>query len=178
MLKKFGKEIADVLRKAVFETGDWNLMDKGELTEEELWEDKLNKYPEHRDYILHMKEKVIDILIPINENISLIPKLKEKGYKLYVLSNFSKVTFEKVYKKNEFFKYFDGMVISSHVKEVKPEEKIYKILIERYKLEPAKSLYIDDKLENVEMGKKLGFKTIHLEQPEILKEKLKEYIEL
>lgn len=178
MLKHFPKDVAEFLEKNVFETDDWKLMDKGELTEEDLWEDKLKKFPEYKEYILHMKEKVLELLSPIKENVSLIPLLKERGYKLYILSNFSKETFEKVQKKYEFFKFFDGMVISSHVKEIKPNEKIYQILIEKYNIKPEESLYIDDKIENIETGKKLGFKTIHLDDPNKLEERLKEYINI
>ncbi|SHH29032.1 HAD family hydrolase [Thermosipho atlanticus] len=176
MIEKFKTEVADFLKKAVFDTDDWDLMDKGELTEEELWEKKLIKYPEYREYILHMKEKVVELLTPIEKNVKLIPVLKHKGFKLYILSNFSKVTFDKVYKKYDFFKYFDGMIISSHVGEIKPDEKIYKILIEKYNINPEISLYIDDKIENILTGQKVGFKTIHLEKPELLKAKLRAYI--
>jgi len=178
MIKHFEKEVAEFLKKHVFETEDWQMMDKGEITEEELWQDKLGKYPDYKDYILHMKNKVLDLLVPIEQNVSLIPLLKEKGYKLFVLSNFSKNTFQKVFEKYDFFKYFDGMVISSHVREIKPYEKIYQILIKKYKVKPGESLYIDDKIENIETGKKLGFKTIHLEMPLKLEEKLKKYIEV
>ncbi|MBO8140460.1 MAG: HAD family phosphatase [Thermosipho sp. (in: Bacteria)] len=178
MIKHFEKEVAEFLKKHVFETEDWQMMDKGEITEEELWQDKLDKYPDYKDYILHMKNKVLDLLVPIEQNVSLIPLLKEKGYKLFVLSNFSKNTFQKVFEKYDFFKYFDGMVISSHVREIKPYEKIYQILIKKYKVKPGESLYIDDKIENIETGKKLGFKTIHLEMPLKLEEKLKKYIEV
>ncbi|MDN5324432.1 MAG: putative hydrolase of the superfamily [Thermosipho sp. (in: thermotogales)] len=178
MKKRFKKEVADFLRSYVFETDDWDLMDKGELTEDKLWEMKLKNYPEYREYILHMKEKVVELLSPIEENIKIVYKLKDMGYKLYILSNFSAKTFEKVYKKYEFFKYFDGMVISSHVKEVKPNVKIYKILVQKYNINPANSLYIDDKVENIETGKKLGFKTIHLEKPNMLKEMINKYIKI
>jgi putative hydrolase of the HAD superfamily len=178
MIKHFEKEVAEFLKKHVFETEDWQIMDKGEISEEELWQDKLDKFPDYKDYILHMKGKVLELLTPIQQNVSLIPLLKEKGFKLFVLSNFSKNSFQKVFEKYDFFKYFDGMIISSHVKEIKPYERIYQILIEKYKINPEESLYIDDKMENIETGKKLGFKTIHLDKPEELKEKLKEYIEL
>ncbi|WP_126993789.1 HAD family hydrolase [Thermosipho globiformans] len=178
MKKVFDEKTTSFLLEKVFNTNDWNLMDKGVIDEKTLWENKLNQYPEYKKEIEHMKNKVLDLLTPIEENTNLLYTLKEKGYNLYILSNFSKIAFQKVYEKYDFFKLFDGMVISSHVKSIKPEDEIYKILIEKYKITPIESLYIDDKIENIRAGEKFGFKTIHLERPEELKNKLSKILKI
>ncbi|ACJ75610.1 HAD superfamily hydrolase [Thermosipho africanus TCF52B] len=178
MKKVFDEKTISFLLEKTFNTNDWNLMDKGVIDEQTLWENKLNQYPEYKKEIEHMKNKVLDLLTPIEENAKLLYILKEKGYNLYILSNFSKIAFQKVYEKYDFFKLFDGMIISSHVKSIKPEDEIYKILIEKYKINPAESLYIDDKIENIKAGEKFGFKTIHLEKPEDLKDKLSKILKI
>lgn len=178
MKKVFDEKTISFLLEKIFNTNDWNLMDKGVIDEQTLWENKLNQYPEYKKEIEHMKNKVLDLLTPIEENTKLLYILKEKGYNLYILSNFSKIAFQKVYEKYDFFKLFDGMIISSHVKSIKPEDEIYKILIEKYKINPAESLYIDDKIENIKAGEKFGFKTIHLEKPEDLKDKLSKILKI
>lgn len=178
MKKVFDENTTSFLLEKIFNTNDWNLMDKGVIDEQTLWENKLNQYPEYKKEIEHMKNKVLDLLTPIEENAKLLYILKEKGYNLYILSNFSKIAFQKVYEKYDFFKLFDGMIISSHVKSIKPEDEIYKILIEKYKINPAESLYIDDKIENIKAGEKFGFKTIHLEKPEDLKDKLSKILKI
>lgn len=178
MKKVFDENTTSFLLEKIFNTNDWNLMDKGVIDEKTLWENKLNQYPEYKKEIEHMKNKVLDLLTPIEENAKLLYILKEKGYNLYILSNFSKIAFQKVYEKYDFFKLFDGMIISSHVKSIKPEDEIYKILIEKYKINPAESLYIDDKIENIKTGEKFGFKTIHLEKPEDLKDKLSKILKI
>lgn len=178
MKKVFDEKTTSFLLEKIFNTNDWNLMDKGVIDEKTLWENKLNQYPEYKKEIEHMKNKVLDLLTPIEENTKLLYILKEKGYNLYILSNFSKIAFQKVYEKYDFFKLFDGMIISSHVKSIKPEDEIYKILIEKYKINPAESLYIDDKIENIKAGEIFGFKTIHLEKPEDLKDKLSKILKI
>lgn len=178
MKKVFDENTTSFLLEKIFNTNDWNLMDKGVIDEKTLWENKLNQYPEYKKEIEHMKNKVLDLLTPIEENTKLLYILKEKGYNLYILSNFSKIAFQKVYEKYDFFKLFDGMIISSHVKSIKPEDEIYKILIEKYKINPAESLYIDDKIENIKAGEIFGFKTIHLEKPEDLKDKLSKILKI
>ncbi|MCS7174187.1 HAD family hydrolase [Pseudothermotoga sp.] len=176
MLKVFPKSVADEINEKIFESKDWWLMDKGIFSEEQLWEKKLKELPHLSEYIVHMKEKVPQLLIPIEENVKILPKLKQKGFKLYVLSNFSEKNFELVYSKYDFFKFFDGMVISSHVKLAKPEKEIYLELIKRYNLVPKDSLFIDDKLENIQTARMLGFECIHLTDHRNLTEKLKDLL--
>ncbi|ONN27186.1 haloacid dehalogenase [Thermosipho affectus] len=178
--KKYMEKVFDVqttkfLLENVFNTEDWNLMDKGIIDENALWEKKLKMFPKYKNEILHMKNKVFELLTPITENVEILYKLKE-NYRLYILSNFSQNAFKYIYEKYDFFKLFDGLVISSHVKSIKPEEKIYQILIKTYNLNPSKCLYIDDKLENINTGKRLGFKVIHLKEPKLLKSEIKKYL--
>ena len=173
MENKFGKDIAIKLNQTIFNAPEWNLMDKGLLLEKELWNLQLNKFPKLRFYIEHLKSKILEFLTPIEYNTKLIPKLKEKGYKLFVLSNFSKNSFEAIYNKYDFFKYFDGLVISSYHKTIKPEKKIYQILVEKYNVTPSCSLFVDDKIENINTARELGFWVVHLENPIELEKHLK-----
>ncbi|MFN6991560.1 MAG: HAD family hydrolase [Fervidobacterium sp.] len=174
----FGEDIATFFWKHIFNSEEWNLMDKGKLTEEQLWNLFSQRYSNYIYYINHMKEKVPELLIPIQDNIKLLPALKKLGYKLYVLSNFSSMNFDYVYKKFEFFNLFDGMIISSHVHSVKPELRIYECLIEKFNLNPLESLFIDDKIENIQGAQRLQFKVIHLTNPKELKSKLEEYLQI
>ena len=172
MVQVFGEEIASALHESIFSVKETALLDRGEMSEDEIWQIRLKRYPEYAPYIEHMKDKILDLLTPIEENVNLIPELKRKGYKLYVLSNFSKQAFDAIYSKYGFFTYFDGLVISSHHHTVKPEKKIYEVLIQEHGVAPETSVFIDDREENIATAKKLGFHVIHLEQPSLLKQKL------
>ncbi|MCX7653365.1 MAG: HAD family phosphatase [Fervidobacterium sp.] len=172
MVKEFGSEVAIFLWKNVFDTVEWNLMDKGEITEEQLWNMFKEKFPEYKEYIEKMSLKVPELLTPISENVELLMPLKRMGYQLYVLSNFSRGNFNYVYKKFEFFKIFDGMIISGFVKQIKPEVEIYQTLIFNFNLNPFESLFIDDKEENIKTAKFFGFNVIHLPDHSLLKERL------
>ncbi len=178
MLKEFGKDVADFLNQKIFEDVDWSLMDQGIYTEKELWEKKKAELPNYTEYICILEDVVPKLLVPVEENVRLVGKLKELGFKLYILSNFSLHNFEYVYKKYDFFKLFDGMVISSHVKAVKPHEEIYRILIDKYSLKPSECLYIDDRKQNAETGLKLGFNVIHLDKPQNLKQALEKVLKI
>ena len=84
--------------------------------------------------------------------------LKESGYKLYYLSNWGKSSFELSKKKGIFdiIKYFNGGIISYEVGLQKPDKSIYQLLLDKYKIDPKKTIFYDDKKENVESAKKVG----------------------
>ncbi|ODN29927.1 HAD family hydrolase [Fervidobacterium thailandense] len=173
--KKYGKDIAEIISMRVLNSREWLEMDRGLISEDELWDMKLRELNGLKDVLLDLKEKTLELLQPIEENVSLLPLLKRMGYRLFVLSNFSRSMFRKIRERYKFFELFDGLVISSDHFTVKPEKKIYKILIETFDVTPSVSLFIDDKLENVQAALELGFHVIHLEKPEVLREKLLEY---
>ncbi|HOJ88479.1 MAG TPA: HAD family phosphatase [Pseudothermotoga sp.] len=176
MKRLFGEQIAEFLQKNIFETKEWDLTDKGEIEEENLWAMMIQRYPEYEEHILHMKQTITELLNPIEENVALLPSLKKRGYRLFVLSNFGRRTFEYIHRKYEFFKYFDGMVISSHVNQIKPAEDIFRTLINRYSVVPERAVFIDDKYENIQTAKRLSFNTIHLTDHKQLRNELSQVL--
>ena len=88
----------------------------------------------------------------LEDNVAIVRELKEKGYSLYLLSNFHKEAIKTMFERYDFFKLFDGGVISANEHLVKPDQKIYKLLLERYHLQPEESVFIDDMLANIKMA--------------------------
>lgn len=106
-------------------------------------------------------EELHDVAQPISQVVRMIKQLKQKGYKLYALSNIAQEPFE-IMKKNhaELVELFDGIVISAQVKSIKPDAKMYNHLLDQYKLEPGNCIFIDNDKENVAAAKKLGMNAI------------------
>lgn len=94
---------------------------------------------------------------------ALIHDLKAAGYKLYVLSNMSR-EFIDYLRQQPVYKYFDGEVISCEEGVVKPMPQIYNILIQRYELDVDHTMFIDDRIENVEVAKTLGITPFHFDR--------------
>ena len=86
--------------------------------------------------------------------------LKEKGYHLYVLSNYGSYMLNKNREQMSFLKYMDGVVFSCEVKQVKPEQEIYKTILKKYNLKPEKTVFIDDRKDNCEGAEKAGIRAI------------------
>ena len=173
-LEKNNYEKKEKIMKYIFGHEDWLKLDRGTLTEKELAKklDENGKFT--YDEVMDIMKIRKDIMVPFDFNKGIPKELKEKGYNLYILSNIPKVPFEEIRERDEFFKYFDGAVVSAYVKHLKPEKAIYKELLRNYSLNPEETLFIDDKLDNIKSAKELGISGIHLKTPESLKEKLKE----
>lgn len=101
--------------------------------------------------------------------VEIMKRLKQKGYPLYGLSNWSTETFPYARAKYDFFDLLDDMVISGHVGHVKPEPEIYHILLEKIGRPAGECLFIDDSLPNIQQANTIGFATLHFRSSEQLK---------
>ena len=123
-------------------------------------------YKNHRKMIRGVFEESIDIL----------KKLKDKNYDCYVLSNWSAETFEGMTDDYPFLKLFDGLLISGEDKLIKPDHAIYQLARDRFNLNPEETVFIDDKLENIQAAQEMNFKTIHLTNPNIIETEIKKFL--
>ena len=142
----------------IFHAPEWTLMDLGDITNDEAIEiiNKRNefKYEKLTQEFLHEWHKKQ----PINRDIVEIAKiLKNNGYNLFVLSNMANQTYE-YFKNDEFFSLCTGIVISAHEHVKKPDEKVYRLLLNRYNLNAEECLFIDDddSGKNYETANKIG----------------------
>jgi 2-haloacid dehalogenase len=109
---------------------------------------------------------------PFHGTIDVLKQLKENGVPLYGLSNWSVEKFSLVRPKHEFFNWFKDIVISGEEKIAKPDPRIFEILITRNHLVPGECIYIDDSNANIQVGNKVGLKTIHFKSSQQLREEL------
>lgn len=94
---------------------------------------------------------------------SLIHDLKAAGYRLYVLSNMSREYIDFL-RQTDVYRYFDGDVVSCEEHVVKPMSRIYDILLDRFALEPAETLFIDDRKENTIAAEAKGIVPFHFDK--------------
>lgn len=161
------------LYEEIFLSEEWPMLDRGTISEEEAINKICTRYNENSQLIRAAMDNWYEMLNPIEKNVAVLKKLKDKGYNLYYLSNFHMLAFENVTKRHDFFKFFDGGVVSYEEKLLKPEEDIYNKLVERYTLKPNESVFVDDTLKNIEKAKKMGFGVIHFKDASDLEALLK-----
>ena len=111
---------------------------------------------EHMLYAISLQEEV-------EPTVRLIKELKERGYKLYVLSNMSKEYIEFL-RKLPVFDYFDYEVVSCEVHLGKPDKKVYQYLLDHCNLNPAETIFIDDRYDNVEVAEEVGITPFHFDR--------------
>src|SRR5258706_1925585 len=129
-----------------------------------------NEYPQYTDLIKAYHDHWKDSIGNVHwETVEIMKQLKNAGYSLYGLSNWSAETFPYAREKYDFFDLLDDMVISGAVGFVKPEPEIYNILLEKTGQPAQACLFIDDALPNIEQAKKMGFNVIHYRSAEQLR---------
>lgn len=139
----------------------WHEMDRGTLEGEDVIKVFQEANPEYQKEVAEFFGNVNALVEPFDYAVSFIKELKEKGYKVYLLSNYPSFAFSMHAKeKFTFLPYVDGKVISGFIKMVKPERDIYEYLLSQYDLLAEECVFLDDRQENVEGAKEVGMKGI------------------
>ena len=145
------EEDRKILMREVFYSVEWAMMDRGTLDEKDAYEIVIKNIPER----LHSKaydclsnwDKVVK---PIEGMYDYVKELKDRGYKIYLLSNASHRCLDEYFDTFEVSKYFDGRVVSAFFNRVKPEKDIYEHLLNKYNLKREECVFIDDAIQNVD----------------------------
>ena len=171
----YDEETAGLILSTVFRSQAWFSLDNGDITEEEAIDIIASKSSLKRDQIKSLFNLCTQIIFPLHNNTKLLPELRKQGFKLYYLSNYPLDFFNETKKRYDFFKYFEGGIISAEVNKSKPDPDIYRIFLERFSLDPFTCLYIDDIDSNVKSAELFGMKVIHLSETDSLQIKLLGY---
>ena len=160
--REIGLSEEDVERigQGMFHDEIWSKWDAGLYTLDEVRRHYISKYPEDEEAINGFMSRIGDIRVDRPAVWERIPLLKQKGYKMYLLSNYSVELFEAHTEGLEFFKYMDGGIVSYAVHYIKPQPEIYDCLLDKYKLDPAECIFFDDREENTEAAEKKGIKSV------------------
>ncbi len=128
--------------------GLWGEWDLGTYSVDELDARYREEYPEDADIIsffLHHGEYMHK---PRPAVWKMVHEVKQAGYKIYLLSNYSEELFNKHTQYADFLRDIDGKIVSYEHGVKKPDPRIYQILFETYHLDPAECIFFDDRREN------------------------------
>jgi len=154
-------------------TYEWNMQQDGGKLFSVATRELQEKFPEYSDKIALYYGRWEEMLGgEIKGTVEIFRRLKSAGMPLYALTNWSHEAFPVAYSRYGFMKEFDGLVVSGYEKLLKPGHAIYRVLMKRYNIDPAKSVYIDDNKPNADAAAELGFNAIHFRSPEQLRMEL------
>lgn len=154
---------------------EWNLQqDRGRPFEAGVAE-LSSRFPQYAGLIRAYKDSWEDSLAgAIPGSVRILQQLREVGYSVYGLSNWSAETFPIARAKFDFLALFDNIVISGSVGMAKPEPGIFKLLLQKIGRTPGECLFIDDGRPNVDAARRLGLTGIYFTGPEQLGRELSE----
>ena len=168
ILKAVAKTQKDylILDKAIFQSGLWERLDLGTLTREELvlkvismigsiYQEKVQEVVWNWPFYIEIYTEVFHLLV----------RLKEKGHRIFVLSNTSPVFYELLEEQlSPLNEILDGFVLSCDIKAIKPDPKMFEEILRKYQLDPANCIFLDDVKDNTKMAESLGIKAYQVKK--------------
>ena len=157
----YSPETIDYLGKHYIGTPLWEEFDRGIRPQKEIIDELCRLHPAYETEMRTFLETIGDAIHTRPYVNAWLSDLKEKGYELYVLSNWPEPLYDKEKdNKLSFRKYMNGCMWSCHAKCIKPEPAIYKKLIKTFNLDPARCVFLDDRQENLDAAAEFGMHTV------------------
>ncbi len=162
----YSEEVKERIGKATVQSPVWNEYDRGNLSDEEVLEAFVENDPGIEKELRESLSNISGMLVRYDYAIPWVKALKENGYQVLVLSNFSHKAVVECGEVLDFLPFTDGGILSYKEHMIKPQPEIYELLINRYNLTPEECVFMDDTLVNVEAAKKAGIHAIHFRNKE------------
>jgi len=143
----------------------------GKITEEEYWLRVIEKNNWKID-VATLKRIVRDNFTEIKGTREVIERLREKGYKLGLLSVHTREWIDYCGQKFDYHRLFDSTLYSFEVAASKPDKKVYALILKKLKSKPDECIFIDDNLKNLIPARELGITTIRFKNPAQLRKDL------
>jgi putative hydrolase of the HAD superfamily len=155
-------ELRGQLRASIFGQ-DWHLFDRGRLTEAQLLHRLQLCSGQTHERLVEIVAAVRESLCEKPETVQLVRALRQRGFDIYCLSNMPGPIYEHLRRRHTFWDVFRGIVVSGEIQLMKPEPEIYLHLLERFGLQPAESVFIDDMQANVDAAKGVGLHALRFQ---------------
>ena len=179
MFESFGLKEDEIekLANATVRHQAWLDLDKGIISTEEAKEAYVKEVPEYREFIERIYQEMDKLLVQFDYSIPWITEMKERGYRIYILSNWSKPAFDACKDTAlNFLPLVDGTVFSYKEFVIKPEQKIYEIICTRYDINPQEAVFLDDSEANIKSAREYGLHAIHFQSYEQGRAELEEML--
>ena len=138
----------------------WREVDRGVMPLDDIITAMIATDPEMEDAIRLFFADRRRLVMEYDYSAGWISELKSRGYKVYLLSNYSEDHYEYISTHFKFFGLEAGRVISWQEKVLKPDARIYNILLDRYGLKAEECVFLDDTSENIDGAVAVGMQGI------------------
>jgi len=156
-------------------TREWHLAHDLGVDTEQSCRELAQAHPEYADLIMAWAHRGEEMVAgALEDTVAVLSELRTGGVRCLALSNMEPDTFTKRRRRFSFFGLLDGWVISGQEGVAKPDQAIFKILLTRFGLEPAATVFIDDSQLNVAAAAKLGVVAIEFTTAAQLRKELRD----
>ena len=147
-------------------TTEWNVeQDRGRSIAEAEAE-AIGRHPDYAPQIRAFYGRFQEMIpAEIPQTVAALRRAKQAGMPVHGLTNFAAETFPQTAQRFDFLRSFDTVVVSGEEGVIKPDPAIFRILIERTGVDPARTVFIDDSAANIQSAGELGFVTHHFTDP-------------
>jgi 2-haloacid dehalogenase len=154
-------------------TPEWNAeQDRGRPFAEGVAE-LVERHPVHAAAITAYHERWPEMLGgAVGGTVEVLAELRAAGVPVYALTNWSAETFGIARERFEFLEWFDGVLVSGEERMIKPDPAIFRLLLDRFGLDPGATFYIDDSPANVAAADRLGLDAVRFTSPAQLRRDL------
>ena len=154
-------------------TAEWNLQQDAGRTCAEATAELIRRHPDRAELVAAYYGRWEEMLGgPIDGTVAILEELDAAGVPLYALTNWSRETFPIARQRYPFLARFRGIVVSGEERLAKPDPRIYRLLLERHRLDPGACIYIDDHARNVDGARAAGMIAVQFRSPAELRSEL------
>ena len=155
-------------------TAEWNAAQDAGRSWADAVAEATARFPDHAELIAAYDERWSETIGgEIAGTVEVLRDLREGGLTTYALTNWSGEKFDLTFPMFEWLSWFDGIVVSGREGIVKPDPRIFAILLDRYRLEPSSTVYVDDVEANVDAARSAGMAGVLFTGPEGLRSDLR-----
>ena len=140
---------------------NWNRRQDEGRTWADAVAEAIGRHPDHEPWIRAYDERWIETIGGVDaEVVGLVRELRRNGIPVFALTNYSAEKWVLTREHIDVLHEFDGVVVSGEERVAKPDERIYRILLERHGLDPARTFFTDDVAANVDAARAVGIDAV------------------
>ncbi len=167
----------DLYHRASFGSTQWDLLDRGVLTQEQACSELQERYPHLRQELTAIFPGWFAGLTALEGGVQALHAVKKQGIPVYALSNFHTEAFHYVRKTYAWFDLFDGWTVSAHIGSLKPEARIYQHLLAEHGIAAQDAWFLDDSEANLQSAAYFGLRGILVKDPQTIRADLAQQLQ-
>jgi len=154
---------------------EWNAAQDAGRSWAEAVQEASERFPEHAELVAAYDERWWETIGgQIDGTVEVLGELRRRGVGLYAITNWSAEKFDLTFPRFDWLAWFDGIVVSGYERIVKPDPRIFQLLVDRYGVHPRAAVYVDDVAANVAAARAIGMTGLVFTTPEQLRADLGE----